>query len=889
MTRRALLAHLETMRPYTIFYVGLVALAGALLANPHPTWLRLAAAVLAPILGWTAGLYGGDYFDRRLDSIAKPQRPIPSGRISPATALAFMVGYVTVGLIASAWLSVANLVVALAVLGLEIAYSKVLKAHGVLGHFVRGLPMSLTLVFGSLAVSGQFTYSLVPACAAFFLHDAFTNMIGAIRDMDGDRAGGYMTFPARYGIRATLGVGSCLYGCGVVLIGACITNDKSSPWNSSEALLFVASAIGAVALWGLWRDQASLSRQKALWAHKALVLERLCFASALIASIAGFTWTMVVLVPATFLTWLAQTILRDRYEFVSNQSVAQHTHSRVSIGARSDSHLDGSKSGRDNKPIWSRLEALSYLRRQLASMNQLPSLRGWPRRLQIRLDDLDVVLCLVNNGTGEIGEVDSVAYNACSYPEVSIGTELSTFLATFVDRSISPVAAYRKGLVRLSCSPLDMVRLNNVMRALQSANIPSATRPAFSIVSLSSDEPKPGADANNKDELKHPVVIADTTLRDGEQMPGVAFSVSEKIAIATMLDSLHVPLIEVGFPIVSEQECQAIQEIVRLGLRAAVQVIARPTERDIDAAVQTGASSIAIFIGTSESHIVNKLRTTRAQVLEGVAHAIEYAKQAKLQIVFAPEDATRTPWDFLVEVSKTAVDAGADVLGIPDTAGIMTPCRMFNLVHALARSVPVPIAVHCHNDLGLATANSIAGLLAGASGAQCSLLGIGERSGNAALEEVVTTLEVAYGCHTGIDLTQLSSVAQKLYRILGWREAPHKAVIGDNAFVHESGLHADGIVRDPSTYEAYLPERVGQSRRFVFGKHSGRSSIRHILGTRGIPYDEQLGAQLLAVAKQFGEAKHPLDEEALVQLALEKARIEAISTNFPAAPIEGSA
>ncbi|HMA91330.1 MAG TPA: hypothetical protein VKP30_01535, partial [Polyangiaceae bacterium] len=625
----------------------------------------------------------------------------------------------------------------------------------------------------------------------------------------------------------------------------------------------------------LWKKQASLSRIDALWAHKVFVLERLYFASSLIACAIGIGKTLIVLMPSVIFTLLSQARLRDRYEFTEQGTESKPLHAASNQIDRHTSEISAPNNNANSN--WSR-EAMSvYLREQVTRLSHLPPLRNWPRRLQLRLEDIDLTMYLVNTPAGDMSHVGEQEYFACTHAELLICTDTKTFRETFIDATMSPIAAYRMRLVRLRCSPLDMVRLNTVFKALRVVNNSKSQLEFSSLSSPSLPSPSTHEDDVLEDILKQQVVVADTTLRDGEQAPGVAFSVQEKIAIATTLDTLHIPLIEVGFPAVSTAEREAIREIVGLQLKATIQVIARPLERDIDAALQTGASSVAIFIGTSDSHIANKLRTTRSQVLKAVTHAVEYAKRANVQVVFAPEDATRTEWQFLLEVSQAAISAGADVLGVPDTTGAMTPSRMFRLVRQLVRSVPVPIAVHCHNDLGLATANSIAGLLAGASGAQCSLLGIGERAGNAALEEVATALEVAYSCNTGIDLTRLPQAASQLSHILGWPQPPHKAIVGANAFVHESGLHTDGVVRDPRTYESFPPERVGQQRRYIFGKHSGRSAIRHVLEARGLACDDALCGSLLEAAKQRGQAKHPMDEEALVHLALEQLTTVRIS------------
>jgi isopropylmalate/homocitrate/citramalate synthase/4-hydroxybenzoate polyprenyltransferase len=847
---RTLLAHLETMRPYTSLYVGLVGSAGALLSNNAPNELRLLGAFAAPTLGWIAGLYCGDYFDRRLDAIAKPYRPIPSGRIPARVALAFMVLYIVAGMAIALSLGIANLLVALIVLVIGISYSKLFKAQGVWGHFARGILMNLTFIFGMLATTGQIKLAVLPLSFVFFFHDTFTNAIGAIRDMEGDRAGGYLTFPVKYGPLATLRFGGLLYACwaALALLYPLTLNIRAVPYYS---LLTVTIVMGVASYVQLWTRRRAISRVSALSAHKTLVLERLFLASALVGAATGWTFALAVLLPSLVITWISQFLLRDRYEFP-----AKKPDTTCPI---------------PTSTAYSRTDISEYVDRQLSYLrqNSLQLLRNWPRRLEIRVVDQDLAVSLLIEG-GLVQRVSEAVFQASSRPKIIIQTDARTFQAIFIDRTSSPYQAYAQGRIKLECPPLDMIRLNQVFTAFL------RERKEALVSDVQQAEPQDPLIEKElmrspamHGELRHQVVISDTTLRDGEQMPGVAFSVAEKIAIAKLLDELGVPLLEVGFPAVSDQESVAIKEIVRLGLRAVVQVIARPLERDIDAALLTGANSIAIFIGTSDAHVFNKLRTSRSAIIEQVTHAIAYAKQSGVQVIFAPEDATRTPPDFLQHACQTAIEAGADIIAIPDTAGVITPWAMSSLVRHLTHSLRAPIAVHCHNDLGLATANSIAGLLAGASGVQCSLMGIGERAGNASLEEVATILEVIYGCRTGLDLTRLAPAAQELSRILGYPLGPNKAVVGTNAFVHESGLHTDGIVRDPTTYEPFAPERVGQQRRFIFGKHTGRRAIQHVLEAHGLASDEALCQQLLDQVKKMGEAKHPLDESGLIHLAIE--------------------
>jgi isopropylmalate/homocitrate/citramalate synthase len=370
------------------------------------------------------------------------------------------------------------------------------------------------------------------------------------------------------------------------------------------------------------------------------------------------------------------------------------------------------------------------------------------------------------------------------------------------------------------------------------------------------------------------VVVSDTTLRDGEQMPGVVFNQAEKIRIARLLVELGVPLIEAGFPAVSDLEAEAIREVVQRCPDSVVQVIARPLDRDVDAAVGTGAHSIAVFLGTSDAHLESKLRMSVDDAERAVAAAVRRAKRAGRQVVFAAEDATRSRPEVLLRVCTAAADAGADALGVADTVGIATPTSMAELVRTVMAGCPLPLAVHCHNDLGLATANSLAAVAAGASGIQCSVLGIGERAGNAPLEQVALALQVALGRAVELDLTRLQPLAEYVAGLIGVPIAPYQPVAGGNAFTHESGLHVDGLVRDATTYEPYPPELVGRERRIVLGKHSGLSSVLAVAQAGQIDLDGRTARSVLAHVKASAQLGQPVgrqDAERLVRQLAEVA------------------
>jgi isopropylmalate/homocitrate/citramalate synthase len=337
---------------------------------------------------------------------------------------------------------------------------------------------------------------------------------------------------------------------------------------------------------------------------------------------------------------------------------------------------------------------------------------------------------------------------------------------------------------------------------------------------------------------------------------------------------LGVPVIEVGFPAISSQERETIRRIVELGLKASIQVIARALESDIELAISTGSDIIAIFIGTSEYHLLKKLRMTQLEVIKAVCRSISFAKRAGVQIAFAPEDATRTDLKFLHQVCKAAQDSGADVIGLPDTVGIMTPRTMGQLVASLSAELTIPIAVHCHNDFGLAVANSLAALEAGALGIQCSINGLGERAGNASLAEVACALSFLYNCDTGLDLTQLEGISSMVAAITKIRLPNACPIVGKNAFTHESGTHIAGILQDPITYEPFDPALIGRERNFVFGKHSGKSAIEFVLRRNNINASEEVCEKILEAVKHLGEMKGVLSEKEVIRLSTEYLRDE---------------
>jgi 2-isopropylmalate synthase len=335
--------------------------------------------------------------------------------------------------------------------------------------------------------------------------------------------------------------------------------------------------------------------------------------------------------------------------------------------------------------------------------------------------------------------------------------------------------------------------------------------------------------------------IFDTTLRDGEQTPGVSVDSEHKINIAIKLDELGVDAIEAGFPIVSEGEKKAIKTIAKQGLKAEIYGLARSVQTDIDAALSCDLKYIHTFIATSDIHMKYKLHMNQDQVLEHAIWAVDYAKKHGLQVEFSAEDATRSDRNFLLKVFKAVQGAGADRIDIPDTVGYATPYYITNIVKEVSENISLPISMHCHDDFGQAVANSLAGINSGAKCAHVTINGIGERAGNASLEEFVMSLHCLYNKKTNIQTELLFETSKFVSNTMGIIVQPNKAIIGENAFGHESGIHTHGIINNPLTYEPISPELVGRKRWLQAGKHAGAHGIKAMLNEFGIsPNDQQL-------------------------------------------------
>ncbi len=378
---------------------------------------------------------------------------------------------------------------------------------------------------------------------------------------------------------------------------------------------------------------------------------------------------------------------------------------------------------------------------------------------------------------------------------------------------------------------------------------------------------------------KDRLIIFDTTLRDGEQSPGASMTKEEKLRIAGTLERLRVDVIEAGFPIASPGDFEAVQAVAQSVRESTVCGLARALDKDIDRAgealAEAASGRIHTFIATSPIHMQRKLRMTPDQVLAQAVHAVKRARRYTDDVEFSPEDAGRSEPDFLCRVIEAVIDAGATTVNIPDTVGYNIPQQFGELIRRLVERVPnahkAVFSVHCHNDLGLATANSLAAVLNGARQVECTINGLGERAGNASLEEVVMAVRVRqdlFPCDTGIDTRQIVNCSRLVSNITGFAVQPNKAIVGANAFAHEAGIHQDGVLKHRETYEIMRAEDVGWTHnRMVLGKHSGRNAFRARLRELGIAFEseEELNAAF-ARFKVLADKKHEIFDEDLQAL-----------------------
>jgi homocitrate synthase NifV len=363
------------------------------------------------------------------------------------------------------------------------------------------------------------------------------------------------------------------------------------------------------------------------------------------------------------------------------------------------------------------------------------------------------------------------------------------------------------------------------------------------------------------------IIIVDTTLRDGEQTAGVVFSNQEKIRIAKMLDEIGVHQIEVGIPVMGGSEKAVIKKIAAQGLRCSLMAWNRANINDIMHSLDCGVDAVAISISTSDIHIKHKLNSTREQVLESMVKATEFAKKHAVYISVNAEDASRTEIDFLVEFALAAREAGADRLRYCDTIGVLEPFKTYEIILNLIDKTGMDIEMHTHNDFGMATANALAGVRAGARYIGVTVNGLGERAGNAALEEVVMALKHIFNKDHDIKTQMFREISEYVARASGRILPPGKAIVGDNMFRHESGIHADGVIKFPGTYEVFSPEDVGLERQIVIGKHSGSKAIMLKFKEYGISLTEEEATELLpAIRRTTVEMKRPLFDKELVYI-----------------------
>lgn len=323
--------------------------------------------------------------------------------------------------------------------------------------------------------------------------------------------------------------------------------------------------------------------------------------------------------------------------------------------------------------------------------------------------------------------------------------------------------------------------------------------------------------------------VLDTTLRDGEQTPGVSLKSEEKLELARALDALGVDSIEAGSAITSQGEQQAIKEIAAAGLNAEVSSYARIKKKDIDICIDCGVDCVFLVSPTSKLHIKHKLDITQEKLLEKTLDSLQYCKDHGLTVDLCCEDGSRTDIEFLKELLQKATEQKVDRFTVADTVGILTPEKIAELFSPLSEKARIPLGVHCHDDLGLATANTVEAVKNGATSVNVTINGLGERAGNAPLEEVVMALKLGYGIETNVKTNLIGETSDLTQKLMGISVPPNKAIVGENAFTHEAGIHVDGILKKPKTYEAIRPEMVGRKRRFMLGKHVGMKSLKKAL------------------------------------------------------------
>jgi methanogen homocitrate synthase len=364
------------------------------------------------------------------------------------------------------------------------------------------------------------------------------------------------------------------------------------------------------------------------------------------------------------------------------------------------------------------------------------------------------------------------------------------------------------------------------------------------------------------------IEVCDVTMRDGEQMPGVVFKVDEKLDIALKLDEIGVEIVEAGFPVVSKAEKNAVKEVSNLDLNAKISVLSRSVQKDVDAALDCDVDMVSVFIATSDLHLRYKLHMTCAEAIKCAMETVEYAKDHGLIVRFSAEDSTRTDFGTLKKLFKKAEEYGAHYVSVADTVGILNPRTTFYMISEIRKVVNIPICMHCHDDLGLALANTLAAAEAGAKQLHTTVNGIGERSGNTPLEELLVALRLHYGIDR-YNLTELTPISKLVENYSEVHVAKNKAIVGQNAFAHESGIHVAAVLEEPRTYELFSPEMVGSNRKIIIGKHTGAKALKHITKQMGYNLENNEICLLVEKVKKCSEFKRPVSCEELRKLILD--------------------
>ncbi|WP_279230327.1 homocitrate synthase [Thermohalobacter berrensis] len=367
--------------------------------------------------------------------------------------------------------------------------------------------------------------------------------------------------------------------------------------------------------------------------------------------------------------------------------------------------------------------------------------------------------------------------------------------------------------------------------------------------------------------MKRKIRLVDTTLRDGEQTAGVVFANEEKVYIAKLLDKVGVDQIEVGIPVMGGDEKEVIKKIVDSNLNASIMAWNRAVIKDIKESVDCGVDAVAISISTSDIHIKYKLKSSRADVLRKMIESVQFAKENGLYVSVNAEDASRSDREFLLKFVEKAKDAGADRIRFCDTVGTLNPIDTFNAIKMIKDNIDIDVEMHTHNDLGMATANAIAGVMAGANFVGVTVNGLGERAGNASLEEIIMALKCSLKFQNKYNLSEIKNLCEYVARASDRPLYPWKTVVGDSIFSHESGIHADGALKNPKTYEIFSPEEVGLQRRIVIGKHSGTAAIKNRLSQIGITVDNYTASKILSKVRATSVSlKRALSDRELISI-----------------------